>query len=452
MSLATSYDVLVALIAGWLTFAISLTGSRLLAQSKFLLDQPNARSNHVRTTPRSGGIAIFLGFAAGLFVLAFFAEIGGAGPLVGFVGLVAAALLLGVVDDRVQLRPLVKLGGQILIAFGYVWAFAPLAEVPLPFWGVVELGALGPWVTVFWIVGFMNAYNFMDGANGLASGSAAIGLCALAAIASAMGAIFVAVVAVFCAAALLGFFQNNFISGQIFMGDGGSLSIGFVISALAVHLASQVGGSVVVLVVPMIFLCFLVDVAFTLVHRWLRHQPLRQAHSEHVYQLLIRMGAEHTVVGMVYFGLMALGGVLALVMIRWPAAAQPWFVIGYGAVLLIAGVRVFYRARRAGVVLLGGNHRLDPSLVRETKARIEARDARQRRARGSAVSAVQSDDKSKDSAAKSANAASRKAHIHKSPQKQSSKLGLSLKPAKASSTMKGESAPIASGKPSDMLK
>lgn len=279
------------LLAGAATAAILcwIVGRRMIAKA-VLPDHPNGRSSHKVATPRSGGIAIFVAFSFGFGAATALssapaAEIGNAAL---FTALAAGAFLLGLADDRATVGAASKLLGQIVIAGLFVGVFGGLQSAPTP-GGALDLGVFGAPLSMFWIVAVMNAFNFMDGINGIAGACGAIVLSSLALLAAASGAPFHAATAAILAIALAAFLPLNFPRGRIFMGDGGSQLVGFLIAALALAIAGESGASLA-LAAPLALAPFLADVAFTLAHRLWRRRNIFAAHREHAYQLLVRMG------------------------------------------------------------------------------------------------------------------------------------------------------------------
>ena len=349
--MANSLDgPLITIVAAWIVFLVSLTASRFASRSKKLPDHPNHRSSHQRVTSKAGGFAIMGGWLAGMFILGAFSGI----PetlkqaiylcSVGFL-----AFCLGVADDRMHLPPSRKMLGQIGLAVLFIVLFAPLQTAPIPLAGELSLGLIGILVTVFWIVAFMNAFNFMDGANGLAAGSAVVGLGGFSVIAGFGGAPFAAIAAFLLAVAAMGFMPSNLRRGRLFMGDNGSQAVSFLIAALAVLAANASGGRVSALAIPVIFMPLLFDVAWTLVSRLLRGQNILTAHREHLYQLMMRSGATHTYVAVVYMTLTVASTAAAILMLtltpayQWIAPALLIVFYSFGA------MRIYARARKAGV-------------------------------------------------------------------------------------------------------
>ncbi|HAK63278.1 MAG: glycosyltransferase family 4 protein [Pseudomonadota bacterium] len=315
-------------------------------------DVPNARSSHVRPTPKSGGVAIAAAFFSGLAVL--YLHSGTArlpsGQFTWF--LATSGLMFGAAfwDDLAGLRAGVKFATQFVCAALFSFFVAHIDVLAFPLLGEVSLGVIGHAMTVLWIIFFMNAFNFMDGINGLAGGGALIATAFLGGIAFFAGAHFVYLGALCLFGAVLGFFVFNFPHGRIFMGDTGSQIIGFVFSGLAVIGARADIGQVSVMVAPALFACFLFDVLATLCYRLWRRQRLSEGHREHLYQISNLLGFSHQRVSYIYFGLLLLNGVFAAALqAAQPSARLPLLL---GGILLHAplGLLVYGAGLRQGVV------------------------------------------------------------------------------------------------------
>ncbi|MEM9170402.1 MAG: hypothetical protein AAGC56_12205 [Pseudomonadota bacterium] len=335
--------------------AAFLTARRVAAfaaRRVWLPDLPNGRSSHARATSRAGGVAILCGWFAGLALIVLTAQ---SDPtlIAGFMALSSGAFFLGLADDRHGLSPLSKLAGQTACAAAYCAAFGGLAAAPLPFAEPLSLGVFGVVLSAFWIVAFMNAFNFMDGANGLASGCAIVLLAGLAAVAASSGGAEIAPLALILVFALGGFFRVNFPNGRLFMGDAGSQGVGFAVAALALHAARPTPDAAFA-VSPLFMVAaaapLLADVAFTLAHRAVRGQVLFNAHREHAYQLLLRLGANHVQVAAAY-----VAATLAATLAAWASAGASgivqWLVaLGTLATFFAAAAAVLREATRAGLV------------------------------------------------------------------------------------------------------
>jgi UDP-GlcNAc:undecaprenyl-phosphate GlcNAc-1-phosphate transferase len=257
--------------------------------------------------PRVGGWAVAFGMVVSLAIVGvLFAPVGstllGAGESVGAVALGAAAILiLGTIDDIVPLRASLKLAAQILIALGVYGLGVRVGLVSAP-GGSLVLGPVGaPILTVLWLVGVSNAFNLLDGADGVATGSAFFSAAAVFLISVALGHPAAGLVAAGLAGALLGFLPFNFPPARAFLGDAGSLFIGFVLAGLAVE-ASTKGPTMVAIAVPLFaFAVPVLDTTITLVRRVVRGRSPFERDHEHVHHRLQRAGlSPRQVVGVLY--------------------------------------------------------------------------------------------------------------------------------------------------------
>lgn len=309
---------------------------RRLLMSLGVLDLPGSRSSHLAPTPRGGGLAVLAGFlAAGIWLPGFFGLLGGF-MLVGL-GLVAAISLA----DDVRSRPfLIRLAIHLLGALLVLLAWPKGGLIPL--WGLA-LGGL-------WIVGMANVTNFIDGLNGLAtlqivlSGVFGAVFCGLA----GLGDSPLAGAFLLLAAAALGFVPHNFPRARLFLGDVGSVSLGFTLAVLALHLWDQAGWRTAVALAALQSNAIL-DTGITLLRRIRRGAPWHEAHKENFFQRLHQSGWSHARVTLLETALLTLcGGLLALVL----KAPLPLYLAGLAVVGLVwAGFLAFCEAahRRAAV-------------------------------------------------------------------------------------------------------
>jgi UDP-N-acetylmuramyl pentapeptide phosphotransferase/UDP-N-acetylglucosamine-1-phosphate transferase len=270
-----------------------------------LLDQPNDRSSHTIPTPRLGGVAIALTSLLGWCGLAlWFGDARGLVLAVAGGGLIAA--MVGAIDDLSGLSPATKLVGQL---FALVVPFAFLLAVQqTP--QVVLLGILA-----LLVLTYMNFFNFMDGSDGLAGGTATCSAVGLAVLAAAGGADVPMGLAAVVGAASAGFLIFNWPRASIFMGDGGSLFLGYALAVIALLLPESNSGRLQALV---ILTPFFFDAGFTLLRRAARGEALWRAHRSHLYQRLLTAGASHQQVAILYLAWTAFCGVLA-----WGATLGP---------------------------------------------------------------------------------------------------------------------------------
>jgi UDP-GlcNAc:undecaprenyl-phosphate GlcNAc-1-phosphate transferase len=252
-----------------------------------VVDEPGeARRMHLRAVPRLGGLAIFLG----IFIPALaFLDLTGVyrGILLG----AAVATAVGMVDDFRGLAWWVKLAGQgaaagIAISFGvYIDRFSfPLLGVhELPYWASVLL-------TLLWIVGMMNVVNFLDGMDGLAAGISAIAGGTFAVLALSLGRPEAAVLSAIVAGACLGFLRHNFYPARIFMGDSGSLLLGFLLATVAIQGALKTAATVALLFPLFVLAVPLLDTSFVIAKRLKYHRRLTEPTPWHLYHRFRNIG------------------------------------------------------------------------------------------------------------------------------------------------------------------
>ncbi len=328
----------------WLGFAASLAASLFvtwLALRAGVLDFPDARSSHVRPTPRAGGLGVVAGVGAGVLAVSFTAvPAGGLATILLITGLFAA---LGVTDDLVTVPTRAKFVIFAVLCVGLAQAAGPVAHLPvtldfglyLPAW----LGLAGSALFVFVVV---NAVNFMDGSDGMLAAvmiPASAGLCIVGMV-SGTGA--ATVIGLTLASALAGFAVFNRPPAKIFAGDAGSLCAGAAYAGGALAMAGQ-GFSGSLWQAPLFVLVFLTDVLLTLLAR-ARHGRLSlEAHREHIYQRLIQSGWSHGEVALAYGGLTGLVVLSGLAAAQGPDGIVPAVFVGW--VVILTGLYVWAALR-----------------------------------------------------------------------------------------------------------
>ena len=319
---------------------------RALAMRLGALDVPDERRAHDRAVPRLGGVALVL---AGGVTLALYDEPRALLAANGWdvPALLAGVLVIvatGVLDDVRGLGPFAKLGLQIVAAGIAVAGGYGLGGVTNPLTGgFITLGALGPLLTIAWIVGLTNAFNLIDGLDGLAAGVALIAAATLFAIALNEGRADAACLWATLGGALVGFLRYNFNPASIFLGDAGSLFLGYVFAVLSLQ-SLQKGATAVVVLGPLLALGLpIMEMGLTFLRRVLVSgmASVLRADREHIHHRLIARGMTHrNAVLTLYVVCALLGGVAFLAVL-----AQ-----GPGKALLVATVAV---AMGVGVRALG---------------------------------------------------------------------------------------------------
>lgn len=316
-----------------------------------ILDHPNARSSHSRPTPRGGGLGIVVAFTLGMGVLYWQAEYARL-PGPQFLGVIGAALAIAAVslwDDARDLRFALKLAAQALAALVAIGSGLELQRLAVPGLGIVQLGALGPLLTLFWILGCTNAVNFMDGLDGLVGGTVFLALLILCAIAESQGGWFVYLASLMLAAGLLGFLPFNLHPASIFMGDVGSQFLGFMVAILAVAAARFDAAEVTFMLVPLLLFGLFFDAAFTLMRRAAMGLNITAAHRTHLYQMAQRSGMGVRQVAAVHWGFVLAHGVLALAFMALAPAIKPLVLVPALGLQVIWLAYVRARMRRAGI-------------------------------------------------------------------------------------------------------
>ena len=298
-----------------------------------ILDHPNERSSHTVPTPRGGGLAlVLLVLGTGLwFVLA-------AGFYKGLIFLVGSAVIawLGWRDDIHSLSPRFRFLIQGMVAAMSILGLGYFKVVTIPMFGELQLGGVGIFITFLWILGLTNAYNFMDGIDGMAGGvglSAGIGWMWLA---SNINNSFVFWVALSITAGSLGFLGQNWSPAKIFMGDSGSTFLGYSFAVLPL-LSSDQGGDALLLGTLLMW-TVIMDAGVTFIGRLIRRENVFAPHRSHLYQRLVRAGYKHETVSSLYILLTLLAGLLSFEWSQGHQIAAPLIFIGLPLIWILLSV------------------------------------------------------------------------------------------------------------------
>jgi len=293
---------------------------RNFARRQGWMDRPDGRRKlHLHPVPRLGGVAVFFAFALGCGALVALDSVGltpGDLSRSAYVHLLiacAAVMALGVADDIVDVRPLPKLAIQALAAsYLYMHGYR-VTDISNPLSAEsVSLGWLSFPLTVIWFVGMSNAFNLIDGLDGLAAG---VGLFSTTTLFIAciinqrweMG-----IVAAALGGALLGFLRYNFNPASIFLGDSGALFIGFALAAIAVR-GSMKSSAVIAVAAPVMALAVpILDAGIAVLRRLVRGDGIFEADGDHIHHRLLRMGLTPRRVVIVLYGVAATFGALSL--------------------------------------------------------------------------------------------------------------------------------------------
>jgi UDP-GlcNAc:undecaprenyl-phosphate GlcNAc-1-phosphate transferase len=334
-----------------------------------LLDVPlDGRRIHRRAVPRLGGVALYLSCLAALSMLPFVDNLltqtlsGFKSEFLTLFIPATLVLLLGVYDDLRGTNATVKFLGLGLIATLFYTMGGRIDALSIPFAGSVPLPTVVSFiVTVVWLVGIANAFNLIDGLDGLASGAALFSSLVLLAVSVSTERALTIVVALVLCGALAGFLRYNFNPASIFLGDSGSLFTGFVLAALSV-LGTQKATTAVAIVVPILAFGFpVVDTAMTMSRRLVSRKPVFQGDNEHIHHMLLARGWSQRRAALVLYGVCALFGLLALI---FPATGPKLtgfmlFVISVAVIIAVGHLRYHEVDEiRAGVKRTVGDRRL----------------------------------------------------------------------------------------------
>jgi UDP-N-acetylmuramyl pentapeptide phosphotransferase/UDP-N-acetylglucosamine-1-phosphate transferase len=326
-----------AIPAGIAVCAATAGATRLVLgwlRHRQILDHPNERSSHQRPTPRGGGLAVTSVLALSFLLLNF-------GLYQGVLGLGALALMaISWLDDRRGLGPLTRflIHGAVI---GLYLAMMPSGELILH-------GLLPKWadraVTVAGWLWFVNLYNFMDGIDGITgveTTALGLGIALVSSLAPDGDSFQLIAFSVFAAMAGLGFLVWNWHPAKVFLGDSGSIPLGFVLGGLLFHLAAH-GQLAAALILPGYYLA---DATITLLWRLKDGEKIWQAHRRHFYQRAVRGGQSHARVS----GAVALGNLL---LIACACLAAKGFVpmAGLAALLVIGGLLALFTRWAGGIV------------------------------------------------------------------------------------------------------
>jgi UDP-GlcNAc:undecaprenyl-phosphate/decaprenyl-phosphate GlcNAc-1-phosphate transferase len=354
----TFVPYVLSLVVGFLVSAGILPAVIRYANKLGLVDQPGERRVHARAVPRLGGIGIFLGYVAGTGCATLAT---GKASLLGepadtswrwLVFGMALIFTAGIVDDIYQLKASTKLALQVAATWIAVYSGFTIQVVTSPFGNAVVLGAFSPWVTSAWILLIVNAINLIDGLDGLAGGLALIITATVASVAIGMDQFGVVISALALAGALVGFLRHNFTPARIFMGDGGSQFLGYVLAVISIR-GSAKGTTAVAILVPVLVLALPILDVVTTIGRRLRRAVMTTRNPVRIIRYVSHADREHLHHNLLDLGLTPRVAVLALYLVASLFALTAYLsvahhdlrlafvvlVVSIGSVILIKAVR-----------------------------------------------------------------------------------------------------------------
>ncbi len=379
-----------------MTYTICLVGSTVvallvtplviwLARATGIVDVPNVRKVHSRPMPRAGGLAAFLSMTAiglpSLILLSRGHTFGGYSAQLTAMWIAGTFLLVvGLIDDIFDISSQLKLIALIAAAATFCAAGGTIQAVHLRGHLPIDLGLLAWPVTILWIIGIVVSVNFIDGLDGLAGGLSAIAALVIAIVAAMHGETALAAVALTVVGSLLGFLFYNWHPAKIFLGDCGTMFIGFMIACLAVIASTRVG-TVAGIMLPALALAVpIVDAALTVIRRGVLHRrSLFAAERGHIHHRLLDIGLCHLhVVELLLLLSIATTsvGFVAMLLARGWAKFGVWILVApmLGVVFRMAGsvrVRETFSAIRRNRAI-GRNSRAARVVFEDTQLRFRA--------------------------------------------------------------------------------
>ena len=302
------------------------------------LDAPNARKVHKKPIPRMGGLAIYAGF-----VLAVLASMRLSFEVVGLLVGGTLILVLGIVDDLKQLSARKKLLGQIAAAIVLLFFDIRIEWISNPFGDMVFLDYLSIPITILWVVGLTNTVNLIDGLDGLAAGVSTIAAVTILFVALQQNFWIVAILTSALAGSALGFLYYNFNPAKIFMGDTGSMFLGYMLAAISV-IGTVKSAATIALVVPIVALGLpIMDTAFAIIRRYTNGQPIFKPDKGHLHHRLLAMGLSQKQAVLLMYVISGCLGVSAFLLTE---------VNKIDSILIVIGLLVvsFFAAKKIGVL------------------------------------------------------------------------------------------------------
>jgi UDP-GlcNAc:undecaprenyl-phosphate GlcNAc-1-phosphate transferase len=322
---------------------------RRVCQKVELLDIPkDYRRLHITPIPRLGGVAVFISMMVSLASLPFVDNLVTHGladhwhDLIAILSSSTIVFLFGVYDDLVGASARWKFVAQLTAAVLLYYLGGRIDTLTLPFMGSLHLPpVLGFALTLTWVVGISNAFNLIDGLDGLAAGASLFASLVMLGVSLVNGRLVVTVMSIALAGSLIGFLRYNFNPASIFLGDSGALFIGFLLAALSVT-GSQKASTVVAVAIPlMAFALPVIDTGFAIARRFISRKPLFEGDREHIHHKLLERGWSQRRVAFVLYGFCALFGLLALLFTTDGSEGKLT-----GLILLVTGAAVVLTAGR----------------------------------------------------------------------------------------------------------
>ena len=334
------------------------------------VDLPDeVRRIHAKPTPRLGGLAIFLASIATLAWVPWLNNILSQDMRSRWSGLallIAPALLvflLGALDDFRGLNALIKISVEILAALLLYTSGFGIHSISVPFGGSWEFPLwLNFPLTALWVVGVTNAFNLIDGIDGLAAGASIFALLSLFITSLMSGHTDICVVSIILIGAVMGFLRYNFNPASIFLGDSGALFLGFMCAALSL-ISAQKSSTIIAVAIPLVSFGFpITEAGLSVIRRFLSGAPIFQGDRRHIHHMLLQRGLNQRQVAILLYGVCAFFSLFGIMLLR-PGRNHLGLIFGVIGICLVFGVQ-HLRYAEFGIL---GEH-----LVRGVKLRRRA--------------------------------------------------------------------------------
>lgn len=309
------------------------------------MDKPDSRKVHKKPIPRLGGLAIYLAFMIAVCTMLDFSK-----ELMGLLLGGTFIVIVGIIDDFISLPAKVKLLGQILVACILVAFDIRIDFITDPFGDFIFLEYLAIPVTIFWIVGITNTVNLIDGLDGLAAGVSTIATVTILLVALQSGDLPVVFLTAALAGASLGFLHYNFNPARIFMGDTGSMFLGYMFVAISV-IGAVKSVMTIALIVPILALGLpILDTTFAIVRRYRGGVPIFKPDKGHLHHRLLAMGFSQRQAVLLMYVFSAFLGLAAIALTEVSTSVAVMIVV-FVAVIILFGAKkigIFSMKNNAG--------------------------------------------------------------------------------------------------------
>jgi UDP-GlcNAc:undecaprenyl-phosphate/decaprenyl-phosphate GlcNAc-1-phosphate transferase len=328
-----------------LSFLLTRSVRSVAVSNGWVYAPETGRHVHSESVPRLGGVAIFVSFitvTALLVAISIFFRLhtGLSNNILYILFPGTLIFLLGIYDDFRPVNPYAKFTVQAVAGALLFFGGFKVFQLPLLF-GEINFGWVGLPLTILWVLWITNAFNLIDGIDGLAAGSALFSTITVFVVSLVSSDSSISLLAVVLAGAILGFLRFNFNPATIFLGDCGSLFIGFMLSALALA-GAQKTPTIVAVAIPVVsFGLPILETTISVLRRWMNGQPLFGADREHIHHKLLDRGFSQRQVVVILYGASALFGLLSLFLL-YPGGGT------LGIVLFVLGAGIWIGVQRLG--------------------------------------------------------------------------------------------------------